>query len=217
MDAKVVKVRESIKSGWGVMKKNLGFFIVIFLIYLGVSILFGIIGSFVEGNILSLLTSLLNIFVTGVLGMGIVKIALKFCDNEKPEIGDLFACWPLFLKYLIGSILVTLVVILGYILLIIPGIIWSIKYSLFVYFIVDKNMGPVQAMKASSRATKGGRSWLLWFYIVCGLVNFIGILCLGIGIFATFPTTVVAMALVYRSLVSQTEPAKESLEQPATR
>jgi len=40
---------------------------------------------------------------------------------------------------------------------------------------------------------------------VLGIINLLGLICLGVGLFATIPTTMVAMAFVYRKLLAQTE------------
>ena len=50
-------------------------------------------------------------------------MSLRLSDKENAGYADLFSCFPLFFKYLIGSILYGLIVIGGLLLLIIPGII----------------------------------------------------------------------------------------------
>jgi len=102
------------------------------------------------------------------------------------------------------AVLYGLIIFGGFLLFIVPGIIWSVKFSLWSYFVVDKGLGPVQALKASSRATMGVKWDLFGFGIVCGAINILGVLCLIIGIFATYPTVIVATALVYRQLAAQT-------------
>jgi hypothetical protein len=72
------------------------------------------------------------------------------------------------------------------------------------YFVIDKGLGPINALKASSRTTSGAKWQLVVFDGICGLVNLLGFICLGLGLFATFPTVLVALALVYRQLSEQT-------------
>lgn len=143
-----------------------------------------------------------------IIEIGLTKISIKFCDNEKSKFKDLFSHYPLFFKYLFGSILYVLIVFGGMILLIIPGIIWAIKFQFFNYLIVDKGLGPVEALKKSWVITKGAKWNLFVFGLLLALINLIGILCLVIGLFATLPTTLVAIAFVYRKLLAQTELVK---------
>jgi len=91
-----------------------------------------------------------------------------------------------------------------FIMAFILAVTFSIKFSLCFYFVVDRGLGPINALKASSRTTMDVKGTLFLFGILCSLINLLGVLCFGIGIFATFPTIMVAMALVYRQLSAQT-------------
>ena len=143
--------------------------------------------------------------------MGLIKIALKFCDGQKGKFDDLFAHFHLFFKYLAGSILYSLITLAGTILLIIPGIIWGIKFQYFAYFIVDKGLGPIEALKASSAITQGVKWELFLFGLLLFLINLLGLICLIVGIFATIPTVIVAYAFVYRKLERQLNAPKVSI------
>lgn len=189
---------EAISFGWSTMKSNLGLFI-------GVLIIAGVITAVIpallpESPAVDILSTLVDFVIT----MGFIRIALKFCDGEKAEFGDLFSCFHLLLKYAIGLILYVIVVTIGLILLIIPGIILAIKFSFFSYFIVDQEQGPIEALKNSSAITKGAKLDLFLFFLLLGLINLAGVLALGIGLFATVPTTMVAVAFVYRRLLAAT-------------
>ena len=109
-----------------------------------------------------------------------------------------------FFDYLIGSILYGLIVVVGLILLIIPGIIWAIKFQFFDYLIVDKGLGPIDALEKSSDITRGVKWDLFAFGILLAIINILGFLCLVVGLFVTIPVTLVAMAFVYRELLPET-------------
>jgi len=198
---------EAIRFGWTTTKNNLGFFIGL-LIVIG---LFYFVSDFIielikdEALILSSIMSIVFWVLDMVIQMGLIRISLRFCDNEKGEFADLFSCFPLFFKYLFGSILYGLIVVGGMILLIIPGIIWGIKFQFFSCFIVDKGVGPIEALKRSSAITKGAKWDLFLFNLLLVLINLLGAICLLIGLFVTIPTTMVAWAFVYRRLLAQTE------------
>ncbi|MCU4137487.1 MAG: putative membrane protein [Thermodesulfobacteria bacterium] len=198
---------EAIRFGWTTTKNNLGFFIalliVIGLFYFVLDFIIELIKD--EALILSSIMSIVFWVLDMVIQMGLIRISLRFCDNEKGEFADLFSCFPLFFKYLFGSILYGLIVVGGMMLLIIPGIIWGIKFQFFSCFIVDKGVGPIEALKRSSAITKGAKWDLFLFNLLLGLINLLGAICLLIGLFVTIPTTMVAWAFVYRRLLAQTE------------
>ncbi len=197
--------------GWRTMKTNFWFFVgvgFLFLIITYIPTILDVIAIQILSKssfaLFRIVTVLLSWAINIVLGIGILKIALSFCDGQKPTVGTLFDAWDCFWRYFGAAILYFLICLGGFILLIIPGIIWAIKYSQCLYFVVDRGLGPVQALKASGRTTMGVKWELFGFNILCALINWLGVICLIVGIFATYPTVIVAMALVYRQLSAQT-------------
>jgi uncharacterized membrane protein len=198
--------------GWRVMKGNIGFFAVLILIAITISVVPEILRALAHvspfsspvvimfGFILHVVSQVVNF----VIGIGFVKVALSFCDQVKPTVATLFDVWDCFWRYVGVSILYGLIVFAGMLLLIIPGIIWAVKFQYGFYFVVDKGLGPVAALKASSRTTQGIKFKLFGFGLLCGLINLLGLICLIVGMFATYPMVLVAMALVYRHLIVQT-------------
>ena len=136
--------------------------------------------------------------------MGTVKILIKSSDGTPIGIGDLFSCFHLFFKILIGSLLFGIIIIVGLLLLIIPGIIWFIKYHYYWFLIVDKEMGPIEAIKHSGKITQGVKWDLFLFgWVVFGLI-LVGLLACLIGVFVTIPVAGVAGAYIYRKLEPKT-------------
>ena len=194
---------EVITFGWRTWYGNAGFFVLLLLIS-------GIIGgslpqlleiSAVRESALNQFLVQLTFFVLNmIMQMGLVRIALRFCDGERAAFSDLFACAPLFFKYLLALILYWAIVCVGLLLFIVPGIIWAIQFQFFVYHIVEKGMGPLEALSASSAITRGSKGNLFLLGLLLFLVNVAGFLCLVVGLFASIPVTMLAMACVYRKL-----------------
>lgn len=207
MTAEKFSISEAIHFGWNTMKSNLGFFIgLLIFVFLFTSLSSIIAAKATEANIfLGLIFYIADFSLSIIISIGLVKIALRFCDNEKGRFADIFSQYPLFPQYLVGSILYGLIVFAGTILLIIPGIIWGIQFCFYDYFIVDKGLGPIEALKRSSAITRGVKWDLFVFFLILSGINLLGALCLLIGLFVTIPTTMVALAFVYRKLMAQAE------------
>lgn len=212
MKTKYFNFTDVLGYGWRVMKANLWFFVGLGLVFLIISNLTTIVDvSLPHYNLPKLAfatakvaTSIVGWVINIILAIGLIKIALSFCDERKPKFSTLFDAWGCFWRYVGTTILYTLIALSGFILLIVPGIIWAIKFSLCYYFVIDKGLGPIEALKASSRTTMSVKWDLFGFGILCGLINLLGILCLIVGIFAAYPTVIVANALIYRQLSAQT-------------
>ncbi len=197
--------------GWRVMQAHVWFFVAVGFVWLILTYTPTVIdiisaraltgSAYVAARIS---TFILGWIISVVLAIGLIKIALSFCDGCKPAMGTLFNVGDCFWQYLGTAILYILIVFAGFLLLIAPGIVWSVKYGLCFYFVVDKGLRPVEAIKASGRTTMGVKWELFGFGILCSLINLLGLLCLVVGVFATYPTILLAYALVYRQLAADT-------------
>ncbi len=186
-------IGEAFGFGWRAVQKHVGIFL-----------LAGII-SIVAGAI-----PIVGAIVGIILHIGIVTVGLKIVDQGSAKFDDFWANYHLFFTYLISSVLVGIFCAIGFVLLIIPGIIISIMLSFFGYCIVDKNAGPLSALTMSRDLTKGHRFHLFQFYLAGIGLNIVGALALGIGLIATIPTTMIAAAYVYRKLAGGTQAAPTS-------
>lgn len=194
--------KEALNFGWQVMKKNFWLLVGIFLIAGLFYFLPSAIAEATKKKILpvSVIFNIIYIIVSYIVQMGMMGIALKLCDGERVKINDLFAYTGKFFKYLAASILYGLIVLGGTILLVVPGIIWGIRFGLYGYAIVDKDIGPISALKLSSKITYGAKWDLAVFGLFVFGINLLGILCLILGLFATLPATMIASAFVFRQL-----------------
>ena len=203
MSVKRFSKGEAIRFGWETTKSNLGFFIGLLLIVFIIAAFFSGFGSLFEESLpfLSLIFNLGSLVFNLIISIGFIKVALKFYDGKKGEFGDFFTfTGSLLLTFFAGSLLFGLIIVLGYILLIIPGIILMIKLQFFNYFIVDKDMGPIEALQASWGITKGVKWELFLFMLLLGLLNIAGFLLFIVGLFISIPITILATAYVYRKL-----------------
>lgn len=209
MTEKAFSKGEAISFGWLGTRKNLGFLILALVITIMMCLMPSILSSLTEKTnpALSLTHSLVAFILQIVMGMGIIKVALMIHDGEKPSLETLFSCVPLFFKYLAAELIYTLIVLSGLILFIVPGIIWGIQFSLFKFIIVDKRAGPVQALRLSSRMTRGHKKELLVFYVLLIGLIILGILALLAGALITLPVTMLAAVFVYRKLLLRAEGA----------
>ena len=198
--------REAIDFGFNAAKKNIVFFFSIFVVWALVTI----ISSSVQGalnadkqSLASFLFSLLVWIVSSVISMGIINISLEFVDKKKPVLKDLYYTKKIF-NFILVSIIRTAIVAVGFILLIVPGIIFAIKLQFAEYLIVDKKLDAVDSLKGSWEMTKGVKWNLFLFGLLLALINVLGFLALIVGLVITVPLSMVATAFVYRKLLSQT-------------
>ncbi|MFH1063193.1 MAG: hypothetical protein V1747_09985 [Candidatus Omnitrophota bacterium] len=198
---------EALQFGWQATKNKFWFFsamfLVIFIFALVLSVAMNALKSSSAAGymLISLFTTIFNIFVS----IGIITITLAVCDDKPIDVFDFFSNTHLILKYFAASIIYGIIVFLGCIFFIIPGIILAIRLQFFTYLLVDQQLGPIQALKKSAELTKSCTFSLFSFGILIMLINFFGVLCFGFGLFVSMPTTLIALAYVYKKLLAQNE------------
>ncbi len=205
MQEKKFSIEEALRFGWENAKAHFGFFAILLVVVFIISAMFSVIENITmrEMQLVSLAARLVSAVVSLILGMGLVRISLKFVDGQPAEFSDLFSGMQNFISYAAASILYGLMVFCGFILLIIPGIILLIQFQFATYSIVDEQTRPIEALKRSAQLTKGAKLDLLLFGLVILFLNFAGLLAFIIGLFVSIPVSMLATAYVYRQLSQQ--------------
>lgn len=198
-------IGEAIRFGWDTFKKRPALLIGVTLF---IAIISGVLSSMMpdKGAELGSLTllSLAGIFVSIVgqilLKMGTVNFQLKAHDNVSTvAFSEMWAPDPLW-KYIGAAILTAILVVIGFILLIIPGIYLALRFMFVPYIVMDRKLSPFDALKESSRITHGRKWTLLLFVITLIGLNILGAIALLIGLLVTIPVTMLALAHAYRTL-----------------
>jgi len=196
---------EAIKFGWEAMKDNFVFFLVFLIVAWVISAAISLGGNPYSGpdnTFFAFFFNILSFIFSMFISIAVIKIGLRLsaAPGAAAEVSDAWSGYPYFLNILVGAILYGLIVLGGLILLIVPGIIWGIKYQYFGFLIIDRNMGPVEALKRSGEITKGYKGDLFLLGLLFFGISLLGFLVCCVGIFAAIPTIMVAHAFVYRRL-----------------
>jgi uncharacterized membrane protein len=217
----------ALKTGWNGVKSNIGLFIPLLIVVLIATIGANFFAETLKEKIwLRLVYQIFYLAFSVLVTLGFTRIYLNIIDGVAPKFQDFFKSTGMFLEAFIANIFIWLVAFLVTIVFLIPvwflakahqglatiffislGVIillyLNIRWGFFMYFIVDKEAGPISALSESWKLTKG----LTWKLLLFGLaiigVNTIGILCLLIGLFITVPLSALAITHIYRQLVNQ--------------
>lgn len=206
-------VGSAIGFGWETFKKRPWFFVgatvVILLLYGAISAITTGIDAAIGGSAddPTLVGTLVNFVLGTFVGMGVTAFYLAAHDN--PETVDLTTLWhpEPFWKFLLASILVGLTIGIGFVLLIVPGIIAAIFFMFTHFVVIDKGLGPIEAMKESMRIGRGYRWPLLGLIVLLALIMMAGLLALIVGILVAMPVAALAATHAYRTLSGQAGPA----------
>lgn len=166
----------------GKLGKAAGAFALCILIFVGVGLVpvVGVIGKLV---------------LYGPFMLGIALYALRISRNQDVTLGVIFSGFKDFGRGLTAYALTTIYTLLWSLLLIIPGIMASLSYTMTYFLLADNpGMGVNEAIAESKRLMMGNR-WKLF----CLGLNFVGWMLLtiatcGIGMFWVLPHMQVTFA-----------------------
>ncbi|MFQ5512472.1 MAG: hypothetical protein ACE5EO_11560 [Candidatus Krumholzibacteriia bacterium] len=199
-----IPIGESLRFGWETFRANAFFLVGVFV---AISAVNGILEYIAERDTVAnpLAEFLFTIAVVAVkflLEIGVIVIALKFVDGKRPEFGDLFNRVHLLLNYTGAALLYFLMIIVGLVFFVFPGIYLAVRFYFFGYFVVDRGATPIDALKMSSDLTEGIRMELFTFGLLVLMLLIAGLCAFLVGVFVALPVTSLAMGFVFRYLQS---------------
>lgn len=134
-----------------------------------------------------------------VIGAGLIRASLNVTNGLPFRTADVFK-FDNIGPVIVTSLLVGVGTFVGGILCIIPGLIFAFLSSYSLFYVVDQNMSPVDAIKASIDLTRNNLGpTILWFLV--SIVSFvIGEILCGVGLLVAIPVVLVGTAYTYKKL-----------------
>ncbi|MEX2438045.1 MAG: hypothetical protein WD449_02210 [Candidatus Babeliales bacterium] len=131
------------------------------------------------------------------LKLGIIKIGLDLYDGKSVGYTTLFSSFSILIKYIVATFLYGLVVGLGTVAFIIPGIYLALRYWMYGFVLVDTNVGIIDSLKASAVMTQGVKWHLFWYSITANILVHLGYITF-FGILYIWPAIQLANIYIYR-------------------
>ena len=156
---------------------------------------------FMAVNILAQLIPFGGLIVSGPMVCGIFMVISDHLEGRGYKLGRLFGGFAYFVPALSSSLLILIFTVMGLVLLVIPGLIFGSWYLFTYLFIIDRGMDFWPAMEASRKLAFNDIVGFALFFLVIGIVNFLGFLFFFVGTLVTVPLTFIATYVAYRKLV----------------
>ena len=143
-----------------------------------------------------------GVFVAGPIQYGTYWAFLKAVRNERVEIKDMFVVFQQnYWNAVLAKLVVGVIIVLGIIMLIVPGIIFACRLAFVPYLVVDRNMDVMEALRVSWDMTRGYG----WQIFLMGLLAFLivigGLLLFFVGVFISIIWIGLAFGAMFHSVV----------------
>ncbi|RMG58346.1 MAG: hypothetical protein D6722_23675 [Bacteroidetes bacterium] len=136
---------------------------------------------------------------------GFYHYANKVANDEPRTFRDFFAGFNQIGSLLGLMLLMALVVGLGFIALIIPGIYLGVAYGFALPLVALGGMGAWDAMELSRKIIHKNWWWFLLFSIIVSVISSIGQVALLIGVFVTMPIAYCVQYAAFEDIMGQPE------------
>lgn len=128
--------------------------------------------------------------------------AAQYLQREREARIELFFTgFQNFVPFLLLHILMTVVILLGFILLIIPGIYFSVSYLFAPLFVCFYDTPPTEAIRLSRKMVSGNFVQILWIYLLLLGLNFLGVMALGVGLLVTIPVSACVSYAIFDDII----------------
>ncbi len=199
----IPEASKSYSTGWRVMGTYFMELLVIGIIY---SILSGPVSAIQirDGGFewymvpLILFGMLYGIFVAGPISYGADWVFLKAVRGERVEIKDMFSVFQgNYWNAVVANVVVAVIVGMGFVMLIVPGIIFACRLAFVPYLVVDKQMDVMEALRVSWNMTRGYGGQIFLMGLMAFFIAIGGLLLLIVGIFISIMWIKTSFAAMY--------------------
>lgn len=217
-----IDVMACVKRGFDLTVRNFGNILIIGIVYFAISLGLGLVVALADhalgygpGNQTSFqmnfgagfsttqqsgsfLGAIIRNLVSIFLSLGVTRIGLNLVSGRETSLGMLFGGGRKFLPAIGATILYMLMVIIGLLLLIVPGIYLAMRYGQYLTAMVDRDLGVMDSFAYSSSITTNNRMNLFLLALMAILISLAGCLALCVGLLFAMPVIWLGWVVAYR-------------------
>jgi uncharacterized membrane protein len=148
----------------------------------------------------ALLPVLIMYLIVFPLAAGLLMMSIHHAAGKPVSIGMLFGYFHKTLHLFFQYILMMILIGIGFLLLILPGIYLMVAYYFAMPLLVEKNMGIWEALETSRKAVT--QSWFTVFaiFILVSILIVVSMIPVGLGLIWTVPMSLVLYGVMYKTM-----------------
>ncbi|MDH6535665.1 hypothetical protein D0T51_11105 [Parabacteroides sp. 52] len=204
-------IQEVLQTSWKSFKEQIWILVGLFI---GFSILSGVISFFASpASTLSIIVvNIISLVISNIFLLGYYKNIFQALDHIEPQFSAYGQQAHKFFTAFIATLLFSILVLCGFVLLVIPGIYLSVRLQFFLCFIVEEDAGIIDSLKRSWEITKGQFLPLFLLLLAEIAIGLIGVLLLFVGVFVAGPFIYMIQCYTFRKLNNPVAAYTEEME-----
>jgi len=199
----------AVSYGWEKFKTYPLQFIVLVLAVFGVQLVWSFISNFITprvngifGILLSIGIAAIGLALAFVVEAGVWRASLGVTRGQVPSFSQ-FTQTDNLAPFALTAIFYGLIAAIGFLLCIIPGIVWLIFGAYAPILALEKGMGPVEAFSTSINFVRNNLGQVFLILLVCWLIGIAGVVLCCVGVLVTYPISRIAIVHSYRALTNE--------------
>jgi hypothetical protein len=157
-------------------------------------------GSVGTAVVSALVTQVIGMAIIMPVAMGLYMIGVKRAAGAPIQATEIFGYFGKILPILGTLVLLYIMVFIGTLLLVLPGIYLMFAYMLALPLVLEKNLGPWEALEASRKAITHHWFGVFGLFLLMSVIAFVAAIPLGIGLIWALPFMLIAMGILYRNM-----------------
>ena len=199
---------EAYAQAWDVLKRC---FLELLLLAIVWALLSAPSGWFRE----SLVGTAYHVLVLGPVGFGGMYAFLRAVRGGTPEIGDLFVAFRGdYVQVVLASLLMGILISIGFVLLVIPGFIAIVRLAWVPYLVTDEHLDAVGAVRESWERTRGHGWTIFGIFLLAIPIVLVGLVLLVVGVIPALMLAQLASAALYADVTARIGTARDATVAP---
>lgn len=152
----------------------------------------------------SLLGPAYQVLVLGPAGFGGMYAFLRAVRGGKPEVADVFVAFrDNYVQAVLASLLMGVLISIGFVLLVIPGFIAIVRLAWVPYLVTDEHLDAVAAVRESWERTRGHGWAIFGLFLLAIPILLIGVVLLVVGVIPALMWVQLASAVLYADVTAR--------------
>jgi uncharacterized membrane protein len=196
-------ISEVLNTSWTALKSQIWILVGLFIGYIILCTVFSLLLIPLTGSVmLSLFGNLVYFAISLVITLGYTKNLFQALDGEEPQFSAYGQQANKIGTAFVAGLIYGILVLIGTLLLIIPGIYLVLRLQFYMAFIVEEDAGIIESLQKSWDMTKDQVLPLLLLGLVMIGISILGFILLGVGILVAYPLVLLMYCCVFRRLNS---------------
>lgn len=148
----------------------------------------------------AIIVLLVFIVLSLIASVGVYRAAIRATQGQVPSVRRDLLTGEHLGSFVLTQLLAAVIVIIGFILCIVPGVIALFFLQFAGFFAIDRGTGPIENIKASARIVARAKGASLATLVFGAVVMGLGVACCGLLSLLTLPFVALFTAHMYRQL-----------------